>query len=93
MQSWRPPGQPWHFAFYSVLPLPYSLRDLTKPEMVVIGIPALKQRLSQRKPWRDIVWRDLVGRRTYPDVRTLDDIRTYAKAHSVNLEVLPTITD
>jgi hypothetical protein len=93
MLSWRPQGQPWHFAFYAVLPLPYSVGDVSKPDMVAVGIPALKQHLSQHQPWRDIVWRDLVGSRTYPDARTCDEIIQFARAHSVNLEVLPTITD
>ena len=93
MLSWKPPGQPWHFAFYSTLPLSYSLQDLGKPELVVVGVPALKQRLSQRQPWRDIVWRDLVGSRTYPDMKTRDEIIGFARAHSVNLEVVPAIID
>ena len=93
MLSWKPPGQAWHFAFYSTLPLPYSLRDASKPDLVVVGVPALKQRLSQQQPWRDIVWRDLVSSRSYPDVKTRDEICAFAKAHNVNLEVLPTIID
>ena len=93
MLSWKPSGQPWHFAFYSTLPLPYSPQDLGRPDMVVVGVPALKQRLSQQQPWRDIVWRDLVGSRRYPDTRPCDEIRAFARMQSVNLEVLPTITD
>jgi hypothetical protein len=93
MLSWKLPGQPWHFAFYSTLPLPYSARDLARPDLVVVGIPALKTRLSQHQPWRDIVWRDLVGSRPYPDGKTRDEILTFARAHSVNLEMTPTIVD
>jgi hypothetical protein len=93
MLSWKPSGQPWHFAFYSTLPLPYSHLDVGKPDMVIVGLSALKQRLSRQQPWRDIVWRDLIGSRTYPDVKTPDDILAFAKAHSVNLEAVPTIID
>ena len=93
MLSWKPPGQPWHFAFYSRLPLSYTLRDLGRPDLVVVGIPALKQRLSHQQPWRDIVWRDLVGSRPYPDVKTSDEILAFARAHRVNLELTPTIID
>ena len=93
MLSWKPAGQPWHFAFYSTLPLPYSLRDVKRPDLLVVGVPALKQQLSRGRPWADIVWRDLPGSRTYPDMRIRNDIRAFAGAHSVNLEVLPTIVD
>ena len=93
MLSWKPQGQPWHFAFYSTLPLSYSLQDLSKPDLIVVGVPALKQRLSQRRPWRDIVWRDLGGSRIYPDMNTRDEIIAFARTHSVNLEVMPTIID
>jgi hypothetical protein len=61
--------------------------------MIVVGLPALKQRLSQQQPWRDIVWRDLVGSKTYPDMRTREEVCAFAIAHRVNLEVLPTIID
>jgi hypothetical protein len=46
MLSWKPSGQPWHFAFYSNLPLPYSIHDIGRPDMIVVGLPALRVNLE-----------------------------------------------
>src|ERR1700732_3834917 len=77
MLSWKPQGQPWHFAFFAALPLPYGVSDLTHPRETVVGIPALKQRLSVHAPWRHIAWRDLQeAGRVFPPADVRDDICT-----------------
>jgi hypothetical protein len=92
--SWKPPGQPWHFAFFSTLPLPYSASDLNHPREVVVGIPALKQRLARQSSWRHIAWRDFEeAGKQYPLARIRDEIQAFAKKHGVFVEIVPTIYD
>ena len=43
--SWRPPGQPWHFGFFSGPDIPATREALQHPREVVVGVSALETRL------------------------------------------------
>jgi hypothetical protein len=61
---------------------------------VVVGIPALKQRLARQAPWRQIAWPDFEeAGKQYPLARIRHEIQAFAKKHGVFVEIVPTIYD
>jgi hypothetical protein len=95
LYSWKPDGQPWHFA---LIPDPHpkhvSRSEVLKTTTPLIGVAALKSRLAStpHTSWA-IVWRDDPPAYTlrYPSRKVCDEIIAFGKAHSLNIERLPTL--
>ena len=95
LYSWRPQGEPWHFA---LIPDPFpknvSRSDVVKVATPLIGVSALKTRLASTPPtsWA-IMWRDDPPAYTfrYPPRNLCDNIIAFGQQHGLNIERWPTI--
>jgi hypothetical protein len=91
--SWRPPGQPWHFGFFSGPDIPATREALQYPREVVIGVSALETRLLRFRPGDTISWRSRPPYAVYPPQKVIAEVRTFARQHGRDIELVPMITD
>ena len=98
LYSWKPGGQPWHFALIHDEERVVSRAEVLKIAAPVVGIPALKTvlvslaRAPTHSSWA-IMWRDDPPAYTlqYPEAAIREDIIAFAKKHGLNIEVWPTL--
>ena len=91
--SWRPAGQPWHFGFFSGADIPATREALQHPREVVVGVPALEQRLLRFPPSDTISWRSCPPYAVYPPEKVISRVRAFARQHGRDIELVPMIQD
>ena len=91
--SWRPPGQPWHFGFFSGPDIPVTREALQHPREVVVGVSALETRLLRFRPGDTISWRSFPPYAVYPSQKAISQVRTFARQHGRDIELVPMITN
>jgi hypothetical protein len=91
--SWRPPGQPWHFGFFSGPDIPTTREALQHPREVVVGVSALERRLLRFRPGDTISWRSCPPYAVYPPHKVISQVQAFARLHSRDIELVPMITD
>jgi hypothetical protein len=90
--TWRPVGQPWHFAFFSGRDIPGTRETLQHPRELVVGVPALEQRLLRFQPGATISWRSCPPYAVFPPQKVVSEVQTFARQHGGDIELVPMIT-
>jgi hypothetical protein len=95
LRSWKPRGQPWHYAFIYPDDANTALDDykITHSSDVVVGEQALKLRLATFPPRTSIVWRDDPPKYVlkFPSPEYRQKIKDWAQSKSIHILVMPTI--
>jgi hypothetical protein len=91
--SWRPVGQPWHFAFFSGPDIPATREALQHPRELVVGVPALEQRLLRFQSRATISWRSCPPYAVFPPHKVVSEVQTFARQHGRDIELVPMISD
>ena len=100
LYSWQQPRGAWSF---SVVPSPsgvnVSAEQVFNKKSVLRGVTELKRRISDLPSGASILWPDRISLNTgekakesaklsYPSAEIMQDIKRYAEAHKIKVEVL-----
>ncbi len=83
LYSWRPTGQDWHFSLLLGTNRNKSIEEVMDPEVTIVGVAALKERLAYLTVGEWVTW-GYLGLELFPQ-ELVEDLQGYCRGLEIEL--------
>jgi hypothetical protein len=84
LYSWKPAGGNWYFSLLHGTNRQKDVSEITKPEVTILGIDNLKQRLAKLAEGESVSWSNMANEPVPPEV--IDDLDHFCRGLGIKLE-------